>query len=216
MLSDEPEAQARGPPASNASIVYYPLPMTRLALLVLFLLPLTACGHHARVTVTPTSPNTPTNARLAPELITRAYTYSDENTVHIYLSDLTPAELESPDAVGQIVHIHMFIRPNPGRTPIERDALNATIRHAILAPDGATGIYAGGGFLLPKTSARSGTFKGTIAKGSLRLEAATPNFTDALGPANLRATLDIPESKPLADQMAARLAEAAKRTAAGR
>ncbi|MEL6498801.1 MAG: hypothetical protein AAFZ67_13855 [Planctomycetota bacterium] len=189
--------------------------MTRLAplLLLLLLLPLTACGHHARVTVTPTSPNTPSNARLAPSLTTRVYTYEDENTVHIYLSDLTPAELESPEAVGQIVHIHMFIRPNPGRTPIEPDALNASIRHAILAPNNATGIYAGGGFLLPKSRAASGTFKGTIAKGTLRLEAATPNFTDALGPASLRARFDIPNDDNLAAKLAARLAEAVKQTA---
>ncbi|MEO1717469.1 MAG: hypothetical protein AAFR76_10190, partial [Planctomycetota bacterium] len=182
-------------------------------LILSLLITLTACGHHARVTVIPTSPNTPTNARLAPSLTTRAYTYEDENTVHIYLSDLTPAELDNPEAVGQIVHIHMFIRPNPGRTPIEPDALNASIRHAILAPNNATGIYAGGGFLLPKSRAASGTFKGTIAKGTLRLEAATPNFTDALGPASLRASFDIPNDDELAQTMATRLAEAVKQTA---
>ena len=107
----------------------------------------------------------------------------------------------------------MFIRPNPGRTPIEPDALNASIRHAILAPNNATGIYAGGGFLLPKSRAASGTFKGTIAKGTLRLEAATPNFTDALGPASLRATFDIPNDDDLAANLAARLAEAVKQPA---
>ncbi|MEL7483875.1 MAG: hypothetical protein AAFN41_05920 [Planctomycetota bacterium] len=195
----------------------------RLTLLstALLALTLTACGHHARVTVTPTSPNTPTNARLAPSLTTRAYTYEDENTVHIYLSDLSPEALADPDTasqaadqlVGHIVHIHMFIRPNPGRTPIEPDALNASIRHAILAPNNATGIYAGGGFLLPKSRASSGTFKGTIAKGTLRLEAATPSFTDALGPASLRATFDIPNDDELAAKLAARLAEAVKQTA---
>ncbi|MEL6797539.1 MAG: hypothetical protein AAFO89_12045 [Planctomycetota bacterium] len=188
-----------------------------IALSTLLTAPLASCGHHARVTVTPTSPNTPTNARLAPSLTTRAYTYEDENTVHIYLSDLSPEALADPDtaiqAVGQIVHIHMFIRPNPGRTPIEPDALNASIRHAILAPNNATGIYAGGGFLLPKSRAASGTFKGTIAEGTLRLEAATPNFTDALGPASLRATFDIPNDDDLAAKLAARLAEAVKQTA---
>lgn len=182
-----------------------------LASLVLSTL-LTSCGHHARVTVTPTAFEA-RNARLAPSLITRAYTYEDENTVHIYLSDLTPSELSDPEAIGQIVHIHMFIRPNPGRTPIEPDALNASIRHAILAPEGATGIYAGGGFLLPKSRARSGSFEGTIARGTLRLEAATPNFTDALGPASLRARFDVPNDDDLAGRMANRLTQAVKQTA---
>ncbi|MEO1584809.1 MAG: hypothetical protein AAFR96_09585 [Planctomycetota bacterium] len=204
------------------------MPRRPATLIVVLLLALTilpqACGHHARVTVTPTSPTTPTastansgQAKLAPRLITKAYTYQDENTVNIYLSNLTPAELaRTPNdepLVGQIVHIHMFIRPDPGRTPIEPDALNTSIRHAILAPDGATGIYAGGGFLLPKSKARSGSFEGTISRGTLTLQAATPNFNDALGPASLRATFDVPNDTELANLMATRFADAVKQTA---
>jgi hypothetical protein len=171
------------------------------------------CAPYARVTVRPTEPGR--EGRLAPRLITRAYAFEDENAVDIYLSDLAPEQLAVPwdnagQPVGQIIHIHMFIRPQPGRTPIEPDALNATIRHTILAPDGAIGVYAGGGFLLPATRAGSGEFVGTIASGTLRLDAATPNFMDALGPSSFKASFSVRQDDELASRLAARSAESAR------
>lgn len=189
--------------------------MTRALALALALL-LAGCAPYARVTVRPTEPGR--EGRLAPRLLTRAYAFEDENAVDIYLSDLSPEQLAAPwdDAVrpvGQIIHIRMFIRPQPGRTPIEPDALNATIRHTIMAPDGAVGVYAGGGFLLPTTRADSGEFTGTIAAGTLRLEAATPNFMDALGPSSFRASFRVRRDDDLASRLAARSAEVAQHAA---
>ena len=179
-------------------------------LLALFLLPLAACGSRASLTLT--SPLT--GATLRPKLITRTYTAQDENTVDIYLSDLTPEQLGAPFSedpakrpVGQIVHIHMFIRPSPGKTPIEPQASNCSIRHLILAP-GATGLYGGGGFLLPSGAAASGTFAGSISAGTLKLQSATPTFHDALGPTALRASFKVKENRELALTIARRLEEA--------
>ncbi|MGP1273349.1 MAG: hypothetical protein ACTS22_08435 [Phycisphaerales bacterium] len=180
-------------------------------LLVAAMLLLTGCGHYARVSLAATEGD----AVLRPGYQTAAYTFTDENTVDLYLSDLTPDELGRPWSdqgrpVGQITHIHMFIRPRPGRTPIDPNASNATIRHLILAPEGATGIYAGGGFLLPSSSAASGTFKGSIKSGTLALDAASLNFTDALGAARFRASLKVRRDDELARTIALRLAEAAR------
>lgn len=168
------------------------------------------CGTRASVTLT--SPMT--GASLRPNLVTRVYTAQDENTVDVYLTDLTPEQLGAPFSedpgtrpVGQIVHIHMFIRPSPGKTPIEPQASNCSIRHLILAP-GATGLYGGGGFLLPSGSAASGTFGGSISAGTLRLQASTPTFHDALGPTEVRASFRIKESRELALTIARRLEEA--------
>jgi len=193
-----------------------PIPKKSLLALLLCLLAipaLTGCGTHARVRLT--SPLT--GATLSPRLTTRAYSYADENTVDIYLSDLTPEELGLPidpdpakRPVGQIVHIHMFIRPSPGKTPIEPQASNCSIRHLILAP-GATGLYGGGGFLLPSSSASSGTFGGTISAGTLRLQAASPTFNDALGPTGVRASFKVKENRELALTIARRLEEATPR-----
>ncbi len=194
------------------------MPPRRNPLLVILLLLLcvtapTGCATHASVKLT--SPLT--GATLTPRLTTRAYSYADENTVDIYLSDLTPEELgvpfdaESPNRpVGQIVHIHMFIRPSPGKTPIEPQASNCSIRHLILAP-GATGLYGGGGFLLPSSSASSGKFGGSISAGTLRLQAASRTFHDALGPTGVRASFKVKENRELALTMARRLEEATPR-----
>ena len=184
-----------------------------LILAILALPALTGCGSYARITI-----SSPLNgATLSPSLTTRAYSYADENTVDIYLSDLTPEELGVPmdqdpakRSVGQIVHIHMFIRPSPGKTPIEPQASNCSIRHLILAP-GATGLYGGGGFLLPSGSASSGTFGGSISAGTLRLQAASPHFHDAIGPSGVRASFKVKENRELALTMARRLEEATPR-----
>jgi len=170
---------------------------------------LAGCGTYANITLeSPLS-----GATLLPRLTTAAYTFSDENTVDIYLSDLSPAQLGVPfdDSAsgwptGQMMHIHMFIRPSPGKTPIEPQSSNCTIRHMILAP-GATGLYGGGGFLLPSSSATSGTFGGSISAGTLRLQAASDNFNDALGPTALRASFKVKENRELAATMSRRFEE---------
>lgn len=186
-------------------------PLAALSLLALLILPaLTGCGAHASVTLT--SPLTGDSLR--PRLTTLTYRATDENTVDIYLSDLTPEQLGAPfpedpadRPVGQIVHLHMFIRPSPGKTPIEAQASNCTIRYLILAP-GATGLYGGGGFLLPSGDPASGSFSGSISAGTLRLQAASPNFNDALGPTEVRASFKAKGDPELALTIARRLEEA--------
>lgn len=179
------------------------------ALLALITIALTGCGTYANLHLeSPLS-----GATLSPKLTTIAYTFSDENTVDIYLSDLSEDQLAVPFddnasgwPTGQMMHIHMFIRPSPGKTPIEPQSSNCSIRHLILAP-GATGLYGGGGFLLPSSSAKSGTFGGSITAGTLRLQASSPNFNDALGPTGLRASFKVKENRELAITMARRFEE---------
>ena len=182
------------------------LPIVAALLGLAALLP--GCSTHASVRM-----RSQTNgAVLSPGFSTTAYTFSDENTVDLYLTDIpadafqTPPDPSADHPAGQILHIHMFIRPSPGKTPIEPQAANCSIRHLILA-DGAIGVYGGGGFLLPSSSAKSGTFSGTISEGTLRLQAATPNFNDALGPSNLRANFRIHEDRDLANLIARRFEE---------
>lgn len=185
--------------------------LTALLLVLAALLP--ACGDHARVTLKSTlKPTT-----LRPDFTTRLYSHRDENTVDIYLTDLTPEQLAIPfedraagHPTGQIMHIHMFIRPSPGKTPIEPQASNASIRHLILAP-GAKGLYGGGGFLLPSGAASSGIFKGKITAGTLKLQAATERFNDALGPTEVRANFRVKEDPELAAKIARRFEEAIPR-----
>jgi hypothetical protein len=141
-----------------------------------------------RLTSEDAAPDAPNRATLAPDLRTTAAVWQDTNTVDLYLTDLPRAALD-PTApldgiTGNIVHIHMFLAPRAGRTPIEDTAQTATVRHLVLSR-GLAGVYAGGGFLQPRTSFARDRFAGTMNAGTARLIAADPGFVDALGPARI-------------------------------
>ncbi len=141
---------------------------------------------------------------LRPRFTTSVYAYDDQNTVNIFMTDLDPRALRSPDVgdppVGHLVHIHLFLRPRAGRTPIDDTAMTATVTHMVLAA-GEVGIYAGGGFFNPASSAGDRSFTGTLTGGTLRLERSTTRFRDLLGASTLtttaRAKLDPAQAEAL-------------------
>ena len=126
-----------------------------------------------------------TGVVVEPALTMRVYTSEDANTADIYLTDLP--ELANPAiapeslarATGHLIHIHMFIVPKAGQTPIAYTAANTTITHIILA-DGAMGVYRGAGFLLPKGKPGGTSFGGKMSKATLRPISATTGFADLL------------------------------------
>jgi len=132
------------------------------------------------------------DASLAPDWLTAVYTSDDPNTADVYLSDL-PLDLlaaEDPAALdahpGSIIHIHYFLTPKAGRTPIDTRAANATVQHLVLVPNpqgglGFAGLYGGGGFLLPSGNPGGRTFSARIRDGSHALLRAGPGFNDRLG-----------------------------------
>jgi hypothetical protein len=121
---------------------------------------------------------------LEPTFTTQVFTSEDLNTADVYLTDIPG--LGTPDATGvgmtgNVLHIHMFLYPKAGQTPIDFTASNTTITHVVLA-DGAYGVYAGAGFLLPSGKPTKGsTFKGHIADATMMPVSATSGFDDLLG-----------------------------------
>jgi len=149
---------------------------------------------------------------------TKAYTYHDDNTADIYLTDLTDQELTSffasgtdwSQISGTLVQIHLFLDPQPGKTPIEHTAATASIRYAIIA-QGEIGIYDGAGFMLPGSKPGNDSIGGTIYSAPLRLTRNTPQFADLFQAAKLdlefSAKLDdskAPELRARLDAMAAK------------
>jgi len=143
------------------------------------------------------------------------YAAADANTIDLYLTDLSTAQIDAllgraepgtdPDTRGgQIVHIHLFLWPEAGRSPIDFDASNATLTHAVLtdlgpAPANAPGaleprtvaIYSGGGFVLPGglfSEAGDDWLTGTIRNGTVRYRAGTDTSADPLGISSYHAT----------------------------
>lgn len=123
---------------------------------------------------------------LEPDLPVRVYEPIDESSADIFLTDLTNDEiiaaLADPAAgtTGTIIYAHMFVRPRPGRTPIDTTAISVTVRYILLAR-GSVGVYDGGGFLLPTGKPGREYFAGRIPDADLRLAATTPGFVDRIG-----------------------------------
>lgn len=149
---------------------------------------------------------------------TKAYTFDDDNTAHIYLTDLSDADLTAffaPNAdwsaiSGTMVQIHLFLDPKPGKTPIEHTAATASIRYAIIA-QGEIGIYDGAGFMLPGSKPGKDSISGKIRSAPLRLTRRTPHFVDLFDAAKLDIefsaklnTLAAPELQARLDALAAK------------
>lgn len=135
----------------------------------------------------------------------QAYYAADPNTADFYLSDL-PAEAFADGAdlsrfSGSLVHVHMFLAPKAGATPIAFSANSVTVRQLIIA-EGQLGQYSGGGFLLPSGTAGDSTFGGTLKDATMRLTARTPGFVDRLGASEFESGLKVPKDVSRAKRMA--------------
>jgi hypothetical protein len=158
-------------------------------------------------------------AVVSPDFRVRSYIPKDMNTADLYLSDIPTERLLDPsdslaDAVGSIVHIHLFLVPIAGSTPIDSTACNATVRHVVLAgPRGpaldrpAVGVYGGGGFLLPDDTPGARSFSGDLFDATMKLTHATPGFIDRLGASRMRGEFAVRRDDALSAALADRLAD---------
>ncbi len=151
---------------------------------------------------------------VSPPLPTAVVIRRDTRSVDVYLTDFSRRDLDPLADLslvsGHIVHIHMFLQPAAGRTPIDSAATNATIRHMIVAR-GAVGIYEGAGFILPRLDAGQDTFSARIREASLRLMRRDEAFSDPLGAATFDASIRATEDPALARLIARRLEREALR-----
>ena len=119
------------------------------------------------------------------KLPTRVYSSEDANSANFYLTDLPPevwnAGADVSDMSGVLVHVHMFVRPRAGRTPIDDTATTAVVRMMVLAK-GEIGVYGGGGFFVNSGDPGDRKFDGGLRGGTMRLISATGGFNDRLGP----------------------------------
>lgn len=141
-------------------------------------------------------------------MTTLVYASTDKNTADIYLSDLPRGALE-PDGdlssvSGQFVHLHVFITPEAGSTPIDVGACSVVFRTIVVAR-GQLGMYGGGAFLNPKSAPGGDTFAGSISRGTGRLITSTPGFVDKLGASVFGAKFRVPRNEKAAAECAKRL-----------
>jgi len=132
--------------------------------------------------------STADGSALASRFPTQFYNGNETNIADFYLTDLPASVWEQggdvSDLEGNIVHIHMFVVPKAGQTPIQRTASTSTVRWLVLSK-GRVGVYGGGGFFSESGDVGDKKFGGTLYDASLRLIRSTPGFTDPLGPSVL-------------------------------
>lgn len=95
-----------------------------------------------------------------------------------------------PDAgpVEQLLHVHLFWRPRPGKTHDNPTSVDAVIRYVIATHDGLA-VYSGTGFIYPKRDRVSDTIRAAVENARLRLVEQRGQPPDLLGEARLTGTL---------------------------
>lgn len=170
----------------------------------LLALPLASCGGFGSAGSMRAVSRGEEAAALPLNLPTSVFDSPDPTSAEFFLTDLPPGVwqggADASDLSGVIIHIHMFMLPKAGNTPIETTASTATVRVLVLA-NGELGLFGGGGFLSKSGSVSDKRLGGSLQDATLRLIRATPNFDDRLGPAyasgGISATRDAAQVKAL-------------------
>ncbi len=116
---------------------------------------------------------------------TAVYAHEPEGDTRFLLTDIPLKDLLSGNVInGQAMHIELLWTPRAGKTPMDADATNISIRHIIVS-DGEVGLYGGAGFALLSGQPGCQTLKLSVRDASTRLIESTDNFNDLLSPAQL-------------------------------
>lgn len=147
---------------------------------------------------------------IEPALQTAVYRFTDSNTADLYLSDFTPDVLVDRLAAGPagdpgtILHLHVFLAPKAGRTPIDFTASNCTLTYAVFTGS-SVGFYGGGGFMLPSDTLGDTSLSGRLRRATVRLVENQPGFTDRLGSAEVGGDIAAQRDDAFATQISAGL-----------
>lgn len=142
-----------------------------------------------------------TPALLPARFRTAIYEVNDMNVASFYLWDgdadaLIKGELEA----GQFVHIEVLWTPIAGRTPVDRSALNCSVRHVIFS-NGEWGVYGGAGLARLSNEAGASAVSVSIPEASLTLLDSSDQFADPLTPAFLTGRFTARLDEKLAQQL---------------
>ena len=114
----------------------------------------------------------------------------DSAQVSFVLTDLTTEQLESGGALsGRVLHVDLLWLPKAGKSPIDPEAINTTIRLLVFA-EGEVGLYGGGGFAWPHDRPGEAEMELDLVGSNLTLMASSPGFHDLLSPAQILGRID--------------------------
>lgn len=146
-------------------------------------------------------------AVIRPSVRTAVYRFTDQNTADVFLSDFAPEvivdRLEgAPGAPGTVLHVHVFLAPKAGKTPIDFTASNSAITYVVFAGE-SMGVYGGGGFVLPSSRLGDAELAARMRRATLRLVEHGAGFADLLG--NAEVSGDIAARRD--DELAGRISD---------
>lgn len=149
-----------------------------LGLAVLALIGAAGCGARSQLRITSyIDPPFPENYSFEP---TECAQWIDAGgDLHIVATATRLGSGSAAKAITQILHIQMYWKPYPGKTPANRTATDATLRYVVFTPEGAA-AYTGTGFVYA-TQPRFGPLKVDLERAELRPAEHTADFTDILG-----------------------------------
>ncbi len=184
------------------------IPLRVLLACLIPTLSLAGCSTFTETTINARSVQSGDMLELVPTI--RAYRAIDKNTADVYLTDLPKEACRQGaplgEVSGQILHLHLFISPEAGSTPIDSTACSVTVRLVVVSR-GQVGVYGGGGFLQPDSDPGSADFDGFISQATLRFIYRTAGFNDRLGSSELSGSISAPRDDGTADALAIRLDE---------
>lgn len=91
-------------------------------------------------------------------------------------------------AVDQYLHLHMFWKPWPGKTPDNPTSIDATVRYAIVTDDGAA-VYEGTAYVYPRKARFSDDLRLQIESARLKRVVVVGEAPALLGDTRLVGTL---------------------------
>lgn len=138
------------------------------------------------------------------ELEQCAYYVGPGGDYHIVGSATHIPEDGSTGTIAQLLHLHMFWKPWPGKTFDDSSSVDATIRYAIVTERGAA-MYCGTGFVYPRKRRMSDDVVVEIEVGRLRLASRKGDPPELLGTARLTGTLVADNDASLAVDLRRRL-----------
>ncbi len=99
---------------------------------------------------------------------------------------------DAGDSVTQLLCVHVFWKPIPGKTFDNATSIDATIRYVVVTGEGVA-VYSGTGYVFPRKRLGQ-TLDAEVDVGRLRLVSRTGEAPDLLGAARLRGRLHAPRN----------------------
>jgi hypothetical protein len=133
-----------------------------------------------------------------------AYYVDSGGDYHVVGRAVRTPEEPGGGTIEQLLHVHLFWKPWPGKTFDDPSSVDAILRYAIVT-DAGVALYSGTGFVYPRKRWMSEDVIARIEEARLRLDSQTGDSPELLGDARLAGTLVAKRNRSLAVDLRRRL-----------